>query len=76
MLERMVAFVFRNAWLSSSNSDDNISFADDELITSTSPIGISVNRYRYNSKYYYFANVVLYNRTDNTNITLTLLRYP
>lgn len=71
-LERMVAFVFRNAWLSSSNSDDNISFADDELITSTSPIGISVNRYRYNSKYYYFANVVLYNRTDNTNITLTL----
>ena len=71
-LERMVAYVFRNAWLSSSNSDDNISFADDELITSTSHIGISVNRYRYNSKYYYFANVVLYNRTDNTNITLTL----
>lgn len=73
----MVSYVFRNAWLSSSNSTDNISFADDELILSSSPIGIEVGSYTassgsYSTKTYYYANVMLYNRVDNTQVKLTL----
>jgi len=73
----MVSYVFRNAWLSSSNSADNISFADDELILSSSPIGIEVGSYTassgsYSTKTYYYANVMLYNRVDNTQVKLTL----
>lgn len=73
----MVSYVFRNAWLSSSNSADNISFADDELILSSSPIGIEVGSYTassgsYSTNTYYYANVMLYNRVDNTQVKLTL----
>ena len=71
-MEGMVAYVFRNAWLSSANAEDNITFADDELIMSAAPIGLQVNSYKVSSTTYYYTNVTLYNRTDNTNITLTL----
>ncbi|MBE6244133.1 MAG: hypothetical protein E7108_01245 [Bacteroidales bacterium] len=71
-MEGMVAYVFRNAWLSSANTSDNITFADDELILSPNPIGIQVNSYKVSSTTYYYANVILYNRTDNTSIVLTL----
>lgn len=72
-MEGMVAYVFRNAWLPST--DAAVSFADDELILS-SGTPVSVSSYKYSSGYssttYYFANVTLYNRTDNTQVTLTL----
>ena len=71
-MEGMVAYVFRNAWLSSSNTADNITFADDELILSPNPIGLNVGTYKVGSTTYYYSNVTLYNRTDNTSITLTL----
>lgn len=72
-MEGMVAYVFRNAWLPST--DAAVSYADDELILS-SGTPVTVGSYKYNSSYssrtYYFANVTLYNRTDNTQVTLTL----
>ena len=71
-MEGMVAYVFRNAWLSSANPADNITFADDELIMSPSSIGLQVNSYNVSSTTYYYTNVKLYNRTDNTTVTLTL----
>ena len=71
-MEGMVAYVFRNAWLSSANPADNITFADDELIMSPSSIGLQVNSYNLSSTTYYYTNVKLYNRTDNTTVTLTL----
>ena len=39
---------------------------------SAAPIGLQVNSYKVSSTTYYYTNVTLYNRTDNTNITLTL----
>jgi len=71
-MEGMVAYVFRNAWLSSSESGDGVSFANDELIMSASPIGINVETYKSGNTKYYYSNITLYNRTDNTQITLTL----
>lgn len=75
-MEGMVAYVFRNAWVSSSASGDGVDFADDELILARNT-AISVASYKassgaYGSKTYYYANVSLFNRTDNTQITLTL----
>lgn len=72
-MEGMVAYVFHNAWLLSS--DTAVSYADDELILS-SGTPVTVGSYKYSSSYssstYYFANVTLYNRTDNIQVTLTL----
>ena len=73
-MEGIVAYVFRNAWLPST--DAAVSYADDELILS-SGTPVSVGSYKmstgsYTSATFYFANVTLYNRTDNTQITLTL----
>ena len=72
-MEGMVAYVFRNAWLPSG--DPAVSYADDELILS-SGTPVSVGSYEYGSTYskttFYYANVTLYNRTDNTQVTLTL----
>ena len=70
-MEGMVAYVFRNAWIPS----DEVAFADDEVILSTAT-PVSVKSYEYGSQYskttYYYANVALYNRTDATQVTLTL----
>lgn len=71
-MEGMVAYVFRNAWRSSSDSGDGVSFANDELILSSSPIGVNVETYKVGNTKYYYSNITLYNRTDNTQITLTL----
>ena len=56
--------------------NDGVDFANDELILARNT-AISVASYKassgaYGSKTYYYANVSLFNRTDNTQITLTL----
>lgn len=73
----VVSYVFRNAWISSSTPEGKVSYADDELITSSEAIGIQVKSYKYGSsaysqKTYYYANIVLYNRTDNVTANITL----
>ena len=75
-MEGMVAYVFRNAYYSSSAAQDGVVHADDALILVPEDYGIEVASYKkktgYSSKTIYFANVTLYNRTDNTQIVLTL----
>ncbi|MBR5735986.1 MAG: hypothetical protein IKX60_04240 [Bacteroidales bacterium] len=70
-MESIVAFVFRNAWISSSSSS-SISKANDEMILSSDALGIDVGSYKSSSKTYYYANIILYNRHDNQQITVTL----
>jgi len=71
-MEGMVAYVFRNAYLSSSADADGITFASDRLICSGEDIGIEVKSYVSARVTYYYANITLYNRTDNTTTLLTL----
>ena len=75
MMESIVAYVFRNAWISSSNSS-SIPVANDEMIFSSDDIGIDVDRYKYSNKNYYYANINLYNRVNTDSeyaqITVTL----
>ena len=71
MMEAIVAYVFRNAWISSSSSS-SISKANDEMIISSDALGIDVGSYKSSNKYYYYANIILYNRHDNQQITVTL----
>ena len=77
-MEGMVSYVFRNAWLSSTVSDDGVEFADDELILAQNT-AFTVGSYKastgsYSQETFYYANVKLFNRTDNTEMTLTLDR--
>ena len=75
-MEGMVAYVFRNAWRSSSILEDHITFSNDKLIQSTDLLGLNVNKYTsgsgLNLKSYYYTNVTLYNRTDNKTTIVTM----
>lgn len=70
-MEGMVSYVFRNAWVSSSVSGDGVKFADEELILAQNS-AITVAKYKTSSNTYYYANITLYNHTDNTDNTLTV----
>lgn len=71
-MESIVAFVFRNAWVSSSDATSSITKANDEVIVGGGNIGIEVASYLSGRDPVFFANITLYNRHDNTQITVTL----
>lgn len=72
MMEAIVAYVFRNAWISSASAS-SVSVANDEMIVSSDVgLGVNVGSYKSSSKYYYYANIILYNRVDNLQTTVTL----
>jgi hypothetical protein len=71
-LESVVAYVFRNAWISSLEESSGITYASNEVIIADSDIGIDVSSYKDGRFTYYYANVTLYNRTDNKQIEITL----
>ena len=71
-MESVVAFVFRNAWVSSSDATSGITKANDEVIIGNGNIGIDVDSYVSGRDTYYYANIILYNRHDNKQITVTL----
>ena len=70
-MEAIVAYVFRNAFISSSDASNNIK-ATDEVIVCPNNIGIEVKSYKLGRDYYFYANITLYNRFDNTQIITTL----
>ncbi len=71
-MESIVAYVFRNAQISSADASANIIKANDEVIVSPSDIGIEVKKYTSNRVDYFYANITLYNRKDNRQMTATL----
>ena len=71
-MESIVAFVFRNAWVSSADAASGIVKANDEVIVAGDNLGIDVASYKSGRDTYYYANIILYNRHDNQQVTVTL----